>query len=144
MSLADSSYPLLNAIWTMFEFCGHDGQVGHRWTVMLWRQPTRFVAAGRKAAIPAPLSAAAVPNFSGLGRIAMSAPSLKPDQPSRPYPSGRYAPGRSTRHKLGKPAGALALITGGLAGLIIGIGIGNAARKRIDKWVYGYPEVSQF
>jgi hypothetical protein len=76
-----------------------------------------------------------VPNFSGLGRIAMSAPSLKPDKPSRPYPSGRYAPGRSTRHKLGKPAGTLALITGGLAGLIIGIGIGigNAARKRIDK-----------
>jgi hypothetical protein len=32
----------------------------------------------------------------------------------------------------------LALITGGLAGLIIGIGIGNAARKRIDRWVHGY------
>jgi hypothetical protein len=68
----------------------------------------------------------------------MSAPSLKPDQPSRPYPSGRYAPGRSARHHLGKLAGTLALITGGLAGLIIGIGIGNAARKRIDRWVHGY------
>jgi hypothetical protein len=34
----------------------------------------------------------------------------------------------------------LALITGGLAGLIIGIGIdiGNAARKRIDRWAHGY------
>jgi hypothetical protein len=31
----------------------------------------------------------------------------------------------------------LALITGGMAGLIIGIGIGNAARKRIDKWARG-------
>ena len=64
----------------------------------------------------------------------MSAPSLEPDQPSRPYPSGRYAPGRSARHNLGKLAGTLALITGALAGLIIGIGIGNAARKRIDRW----------
>jgi hypothetical protein len=109
---------------------------------MLWRQPTRFVAAGRKVAIPAPLSGAAVPNFSGLGRITMCAPSLKPDKPSQPYPSGPYAPGRSTRHKLGKSAGTSALITGGLAGLIIGIGIGNAGRKRIDKWVQGYPEVS--
>jgi hypothetical protein len=68
----------------------------------------------------------------------MSAPSLEPDQPSRPYPSGRYPPGQSAKHNLSKPAGALALITGGLAGLIIGIGIGNAARKRIDRWVHGY------
>jgi hypothetical protein len=111
-------------------------QLGHRWTVMLRHQPSRFVAASLKA-IPPPLSAAAVPNFSGLGRIAMSAPALKPVQPSRPYPSGRYASGRSTRHKLGRPAGTLALITGGLVGLIIGIGIGNAARKRIDRWAHG-------
>ena len=68
----------------------------------------------------------------------MSAPSLEPDQPSRQYPSGRYPPGRSVKHHLGKLAGALTLITGGLAGLIIGIGIGNAARKRIDRLAHGY------
>jgi hypothetical protein len=68
----------------------------------------------------------------------MSAPSLNPDQPSRRYPSGRYPPGQSAKHHLGKPAGELALITGGLAGLIIGIGIGNAARKHIDRWAHEY------
>jgi hypothetical protein len=68
----------------------------------------------------------------------MSAPSLEPDQPSRQYPSGRYPPGQSAKHNLGKLAGTLALITGILAGLIIGIGIGNAARKRIDRSRYGY------
>jgi hypothetical protein len=31
----------------------------------------------------------------------------------------------------------LALITGGSVGRIIGIGIGNAARKRIDRWAHG-------
>ena len=66
----------------------------------------------------------------------MSAPSLVPDQPSRQYPSGRHPPGQSAKHNLGKLAGTLALITGGLAGLIIGIG--NAARKRIDRSRYGY------
>ena len=68
----------------------------------------------------------------------MSAPSLEPDQPSRQYPSGRYPPGQSAKHNLGKLAGALTLITSGLAGLIIGIGIGNAARKRIDALTHGY------
>jgi hypothetical protein len=65
----------------------------------------------------------------------MSAPSLEPDQPSRHHPSGRYPPGQSADHNPGKES---ALITGVLAGLIIGIGIGNAARKRIDRWTHGY------
>jgi hypothetical protein len=68
----------------------------------------------------------------------MSAPSLEPDQPSRQYPSGRYPPGQSAEHSQGKLAGESALITAGLAGLIIGIGIGNAARKRVDRWTHGY------
>jgi len=32
----------------------------------------------------------------------------------------------------------LALISSSLAVLILGIVIGNAARKRIDKWAHGY------
>ena len=68
----------------------------------------------------------------------MSARSLEPDQTSRQYPSGRYPPGQSARHNREKLAGEPALITAGLAGLIIGIGIGNAARKRIDRSRYGY------
>ncbi len=69
----------------------------------------------------------------------MSAPSLEPDQPSsQEYLHDRYPPGRSAKHNLGKLAGALVLITSGLAALIIGIGIGNAARKRIDRWAHGY------
>ena len=66
----------------------------------------------------------------------MSARSLEPDQPSRQYPSGRYPPGQSAKHNPGKLAGESALITAGLAGLIIGIG--NAARKRIDRRPHGY------
>jgi hypothetical protein len=66
----------------------------------------------------------------------MSAPSLEADQPSQQYPFGRYPPGRRVKHQLGKLAGALTLITSGLAGLIIGIG--NAARKRIDRSAHGY------
>ncbi len=64
----------------------------------------------------------------------MSAPSLKPDQPT----SRQHTSGRSVKHNLGKLAGTLALITSGLGALIIGIAIGNAARKRIDRWAHAY------
>jgi hypothetical protein len=59
----------------------------------------------------------------------MSAPSLEPNEPSRQYPSGQYSAGQSAKHNLGKLAATLALITSGLAGLIIGIYIGNAVEK---------------
>jgi len=70
----------------------------------------------------------------------MSAPSVTPGQPS----SGQqYPPGLSpsSRHpgfrdllKMGK---GLALAGGVLATLLIGIAIGNSARKRIDRMSHG-------
>ena len=43
----------------------------------------------------------------------------------------------SSRQRLGRLAGASTLIISGVVMLIVGIFIGNAARKRIDKWSHG-------
>lgn len=69
----------------------------------------------------------------------MSAPPPEPDQPSfREGATGRRPPGRSDGRDPAKLVKGLALISSSLAVLILGIVIGNAARKRIDKWAHGY------
>lgn len=45
---------------------------------------------------------------------------------------------QQSKTNLERLALAAALIVGVLAALIIGVSIGNAARKRIDKWGHGY------
>jgi hypothetical protein len=82
----------------------------------------------------------------------MSAPSVEPGQPSsqepgpspqEPGPSPQESePGPSPSghhgfHDLVKLAKVLALALGGLATLLIGIAIGNSARKRIDRMSHG-------
>jgi hypothetical protein len=68
----------------------------------------------------------------------MSAPSVEPGQPSaQQYPSGGSPPGHHGFQDLLKSAKVLALAGGVLATLIIGIVIGNSARKRIDRMSHG-------
>jgi hypothetical protein len=43
----------------------------------------------------------------------------------------------SSRQKLGRLAGASTVIISSVVALIVGIVIGNAARKRIDRWSHG-------
>jgi hypothetical protein len=63
----------------------------------------------------------------------------EPDQsPSLPHPSHRHTHGHSGLRDPRKLPGAVPLIIGWLAGLLIGIAIGNAARKRIDRATHGY------
>jgi hypothetical protein len=63
----------------------------------------------------------------------MSTP-LRPDQsPSLPHPSRRHTPGGHGKQDPRKLL-VIAMITSGLAALVTGIAIGNAARKRIDRW----------
>lgn len=57
---------------------------------------------------------------------------------SQEHPAAGQDPGGSRKRKLGKLSGALALIISSVAALIIGITIGNAARKRMDKWAHAY------
>jgi len=75
----------------------------------------------------------------------MSAPSLEPGQPSsqesepssqEPQP-GRSPSRRNGFRELAKMAKGLALACGVVATLIIGIAIGNSARKRIDRMSHG-------
>ena len=68
----------------------------------------------------------------------MSAPSVKPGQPSpqQSRPGGGPS-GRNGFRELAKMAKGLALACGVLATLIIGIAIGNSARKRIDRMSHG-------
>jgi hypothetical protein len=73
----------------------------------------------------------------------MSAPHPKPDRLSAlEHRPGRHPPGRSGKQDLGKLAGTLALITGGLAMLVLGIAIGYAARKRLHRWGHAYLAIS--
>jgi hypothetical protein len=68
----------------------------------------------------------------------MPTPPPGSDQPSpQEHPAAGQDPGRSHKRKLGKLPGA-ALIISSVAALIIGITIGNAARKRMDKWAHAY------
>jgi hypothetical protein len=64
----------------------------------------------------------------------MSAPSRTPGQPSSPQPEPGYPPsGHHGFQDLLKMAKGLLLACGVLATLLIGIAIGNSARKRIDR-----------
>jgi hypothetical protein len=68
----------------------------------------------------------------------MSEPSPQTDQPaSRQYPAGQHPSTRNGQQDPLKLAKGLALITSALVVLTAGIVIGNAARKRIDRWTHG-------
>jgi hypothetical protein len=62
---------------------------------------------------------------------------VKPDQSSRQDPPERRR-SQSSKQQLARLAGRPALIAATLAALITGIAIGNAARKRIDRWAHAY------
>jgi hypothetical protein len=69
----------------------------------------------------------------------VSLTSVKPDQPSgQPAPRSRPL-SESSKRKLGRLAGMSTLIIASLTTLVIGIAVGNAARKRIDRLVHGTP-----
>lgn len=69
----------------------------------------------------------------------MSAPPAKPDQrPLRQYPPGHEQLSPHSKRTLRRLARAAVLITSAGAALAAGIVIGNAARKRVDKWVHAY------
>ena len=68
----------------------------------------------------------------------MSAPPTPDQSPSGPHQAGQPAPGHQGKPDPGKLLGAIALVVTGLAALIIGIAIGNAARKRFDKLTHAY------
>jgi hypothetical protein len=75
----------------------------------------------------------------------MSAPSPEPDQPSLPSaapgrpPSARPPSARKGKADAGKVAMGVALIFSTLAALVVGIVIGSAARKRIQRLAHPYP-----
>jgi hypothetical protein len=75
----------------------------------------------------------------------MSAPSPEPDQPSLPPaapgrpPSARPPSARKGKADAGKVAMGVALIFSTLAALVVGIVIGSAARKRIQRLARPYP-----
>jgi len=65
------------------------------------------------------------------------------EAPVKPGPPPRLSPGQSplsesSKRKLARLAGLLTLVIATLAALIAGIAIGNAARKRIDRWGHAY------
>ena len=62
----------------------------------------------------------------------------KPDQETSGQDMPSNAPSSSDRRNLVKLIAALALFAGGLATLVFGIAIGNAVRKRADRWAHGY------
>jgi hypothetical protein len=69
----------------------------------------------------------------------MSAPSPDTNQPAfRQYPATRHSSAHNGKQDLVKLAKGLALISSALAVLTVGIVIGNAARKRIDRWAHGF------
>jgi hypothetical protein len=70
----------------------------------------------------------------------VSSPSPAPDQAAGPQQRvpGQEDPSLVSRASRGRQAQVLALIVGGCAGLVSGIAIGNAARKKIDHWTHGY------
>jgi hypothetical protein len=71
----------------------------------------------------------------------MSVPSVEPGQLSDQDPPAE-APlsplSESSRRKLARLARTSAVISASVAALVIGIAIGNAARKRIDKAAHAY------
>jgi hypothetical protein len=71
----------------------------------------------------------------------MSEASVRPDQPSEQDPPDEPdedALSESSKRKLARFAGTSAVITASLTALVIGIAIGNMARKRIDRLAHGY------
>jgi hypothetical protein len=73
--------------------------------------------------------------------IPVSVTSVKPGQPSDQDPPAE-APlsplSEGSRRKLARLAGTSAVISASLTALVIGIAIGNAARKRIDRAAHAY------
>jgi hypothetical protein len=68
----------------------------------------------------------------------MSIPSAESDQPSRQYAAGQHTSTRNGTQDPVKLARGLVLVFSMLAVLAAGITIGNAARKRINRWTHGY------
>jgi hypothetical protein len=62
---------------------------------------------------------------------------VKPGTPSQLSP-GPSPLSEGSKRKLARLAGLLTLVIASLAALIAGIAIGNAARKRIDRWGHAY------
>ena len=67
-----------------------------------------------------------------------TAASVEPDQPSAQQEPRLRGISESSRRKLARLTGTSAVLTASLAALAIGIIIGNAARKRIDRVAHGY------
>ena len=68
----------------------------------------------------------------------MSAASAEPDQPTlRQYRAGRRSSAQNGMPNPEKLAIGFTLMFSTLAALTVGIAIGNAARKRIDRWAHG-------
>lgn len=68
----------------------------------------------------------------------MSTPSVEPDQPAlRRHPAAWRSAARDGKPDLAKLAKGFALVSSTLAVLTLGIVIGNAARKRIDRLAHG-------
>ena len=68
----------------------------------------------------------------------MSEASVKPDQPSEQDPPDEAPLSESSKRKIARLTGMSAVITASVAALVIGIAIGNVARKRIDRLAHGY------
>lgn len=71
----------------------------------------------------------------------MSASHPSPGQPEAETGQRSTLPAAVREHggrSRAKLAGAVALVIGGLVILGSGIALGNAARKRVDRWAHGY------
>jgi hypothetical protein len=69
----------------------------------------------------------------------VSAPPSVPDQAhSGEQKLTQHLPSRRGKWHLSRLFAVLALIVSGFIVLFLGIGIGSAARKRIDRWTHGY------
>jgi hypothetical protein len=68
----------------------------------------------------------------------MTAQSSTTDQETFGQNPPQQPPGRSRTRSLAMMAGAVALLAGVFVTLVFGIAIGNAVRKRIDRWMHGY------
>ena len=58
-----------------------------------------------------------------------------PEQSSAAFPPESPL-SESSKRKLARMGATVALAAAGLAALVMGIVIGNAARKRVDKWAH--------
>jgi hypothetical protein len=68
----------------------------------------------------------------------MSQSPVRADQRNRQHALDQARPGQNSKQKFVRLALTSALILSVLAALIIGVALGNAARKRIDKWGHAY------